>query len=292
MGASRINWTPWILIGPVLLVFAAFFGVPTLVLFLSSFDRMELVTYKIVETFTLHQYTRFFSDPFYLGILWITLKISFFSTLVCLVTGYPVALCLTRVSARERAFLMMLILSPLLVSVVVLSFGWIIVLAPTGLINSALKGLGLIDQPLQLRYTETAVVMGLSHVYYPFMVLSIYNSLRNIDPQVVNAARSLGASKTRAFWRVVLPLSAPGALGGCFIIFALSVSSFVTPTLLGGVWVKMMAFMAWQQQIHLLDWPFGAAITVVLLAATCLIMFVYNRLAERWWFAGVFHRQQ
>lgn len=286
---ERRHWTPWLLIGPVLLVFVVFFAVPTLILFASSFERIELVTYKVIEAFTFHQYTRFLTDGFYLGVLGTTIKIGFFATLACLMTGYPVALYLTRVSSRERAILMLLILSPLLVSVVILSFGWIIILSPTGMINWVLRGLGITEDRFQLRYTEAAVVMGLAHVYYPFMVLAIYNSMRNIDPAVVRAARSLGASRLRAFWRVVVPLSVPGALAGSFIVFALSVSSFVTPTLLGGVWVKMMAFLAWQEQIHLLDWPFGAAITVILLATTGLLMFVYNRVMERWWFAGVFH---
>jgi putative spermidine/putrescine transport system permease protein len=285
----RQIWTPWLLIGPVLFVFVVFFALPTLLLLLTSFQRVDLVSFQIIEQFTFYQFTRFFTDLFYLGVLGNTLKISLLATLLCLVAGYPVAVCLTRMSPRERAILMLLILSPLLVSVVVLSFGWIIIVAPTGLVNTFLVGVGLVEAPLELHYTEPAVVVGLAHVYYPFMVLAVYNSLRNIDPEVVRAARSLGASPARAFWKIVLPLSVPGALAGSFIIFALCVSSFVTPTLLGGPWVKMMAFLAWQQQIHLLDWPFGAAITVILLVTTGLIMVVYNRLIERWWFAGVFH---
>ena len=282
------NWTPWLLLAPVLGVFVVFFAIPTMILLLTSFERLELVTYKVVENLTLHQYKRFLTDEYYLGVLATTLKISFLATVLCLLVGYPVAFYLTRASARERSMLMLLILSPILVSVVIFSFGWIIIVSPMGMVNWVLRELGVGDGRIQLRYTETTVIIGLAHAYYPFMVLAIYNSMRNIDPAIVRAARSLGASELRAILRVVVPLSVPGILSGSFIVFALSVSSFVTPTLLGGVWVKMMAFLAWQQTTHLLDWPFGAAITVILLLTTGVLMLGYSRLMERWWFAGVF----
>lgn len=154
--------------------------------------------------------------------------------------------------------------------------------------NALLTGLGLVKSPLRLLHTQTAIVIGLAHVFYPFMVLAIHSSLQNIDPAVIRAAHNLGAGPWRAFWRVTLPLSVPGMVAGSLIVFALSVSSFVTPTLLGGPWVKVVAYLVWEQNISVLDWPFAAAISVILLAVTGLIMLVYNRLAERTWFAGVF----
>jgi putative spermidine/putrescine transport system permease protein len=181
---------------------------------------------------------------------------------------------------------MLLIVSPLLVSLVIRSFGWVIVLGPRGLVNAALAGLGL--APVRLIYTETAVVVGLTHVFYPFMVLAIYSALQNIDPAVVRAARNLGAGPLQTFWRVTLPLSVPGVVAGSLIVLALAVSSFVTPTLLGGPWVKVVAYLAWEQNLVVLDWGFAAAIAVILLGVTGLVMLAYNQLVERRWFAGVF----
>ena len=279
---------PWLLVGPVLLLFVIFFAVPIALLLFSSVDRLDTATFQVVEHFTLHNYRRFLLDPFYLGVLGTTLRISVLVTLASLVTAYPVAFYLTRARPRERSFLMLLIVSPLLVSLVIRSYGWVIVLGPRGLLNNLLVGLHLVTAPLKLLYTETAVVVGLTHVFYPFMVLAIYSSLAQIDPAVARAAASLGAGPLRAFREVTLPLSVPGIVAGSLIVFALSVSSFVTPALLGGPWVKVVAYLAWEQNLVVLDWAFAAAISVILLVLTGVTMYAYNRLVERTWFAGVF----
>jgi putative spermidine/putrescine transport system permease protein len=279
---------PWLLVGPVALVFVVFFAVPILLLFAGSVERVDTATFQVIERFTLHNYRKFLFDRFYLGVLGTTLRISVLVTLATLVTGYPVASYLQRARPRERAALMLLIVSPLLVSLVIRSYGWVIVLGPRGLVNNVLAGLHLVSAPLKLMYTETAVVVGLTHVFYPFMVLAIYSSLQTIDPAVVRAAQNLGASPRMAFWRVTLPLSVPGIVAGSLIVFALSVSSFVTPALLGGPWVKVVAYLAWEQSLVVLDWPFAAAIAVILFVLTAVVMYAYNRLVERGWFAGVF----
>lgn len=279
---------PWVLVGPVLALFLFFFAVPIIILFALSFERVDTATFEMVDAFTLHNYTRFLFDRFYLEVLGVTLRISVVVTLLTVVTGYPVAVYLVRAGARERAILMLLVVSPLLVSLVIRSFGWVIVLGPQGLVNAVLLGLGVVDRPMKLMYTETAVVIGLAHVFYPFMVLAVYGTLQRIDPAVVRAATNLGASPLVAFWRVTLPLSVPGILAGSLIVFALSVSSFVTPALLGGPWVKVVAYLVWEQNLIVLDWGFAAAIAVILLAVTAGIMLAYNRLVERAWFAGVF----
>ncbi len=284
----RETVTPWILIGPVLVMFVLFFAVPILILFASSLERVETATFTVIERFTFFNYRKFLFDPYYFGVLLATLKISLLVTLVCLATGYPVAAYLAKATARERAILVLLIVSPLLVSLVIRSFGWVIILGPKGLVNALLVGLGLAGGPVKLLYTQTAVVVGLAHVFYPFMVLAVHSSLQNIDPTVIQAAQNLGASPAQSFWRVTLPLSVPGVVAGSLIVFALSVSSFVTPTLLGGPWVKVVAYLAWEQNITVLDWPFAAAISVILLGVTGLIIFAYTRLVERSWFAGVF----
>jgi putative spermidine/putrescine transport system permease protein len=279
---------PWALVGPVLLVFLVFFAAPVLVLFATSLERVDTATFRVIEPLTLFNYRKFLLDGYYLGVLVGTLKISLLVTVAAMVTGYPVATYLAWARPRERAMLMLLIVSPLLVSLVIRSFGWVIVLGPKGVVNAVLLGLGLAQTPVKLIYTETAVVVGLTHVFYPFMVLAIYSVLRTIDPAVIRAARNLGAGPLQTFWRVTLPLSVPGVLAGSLVVFALSVSSFVTPTLLGGPWVKVVAYLAWEQNLVVLDWGFAAAISVILLGVTAVVMLVYNQLVERRWFAGVF----
>jgi len=284
------NWTPWLIVAPALAVFVVFFAVPLLIMLANSIQKMDPATYQTVDRFTLYQYGRFLFDEYYVGVLLRTLRIGALTTLACMVATYPVAIYMTKAGVRERNLLTLIIISPLLVSVVVLCFGWMIIVARTGLVNFVLMKIGIIDTPLQLKYSEASVIAGLAHVYFPFMALGVYNSIQNIDPELVRAARILGAGPMRIFWHITFPLSMPGALAGSLIVFALSISSFVTPMFLGGAWVKVVAYFIWEQNMILIDWPFGAAIAVILLLVTGLIVLGYCRLLERHLFAGVFHR--
>lgn len=284
------NWAPWLIVAPALVVFVVFFAVPLLIMLANSVQKIDPATYQTVDRFTLYQYGRFLFDEYYVGVLLRTLRIGALTTLACLVAAYPVAIYMTKAGVRERNLLTLIIISPLLVSVVVLCFGWMIIVAPTGLVNFVLMKIGIIDSPLQLKYTEASVIAGLAHVYFPFMALGVYNSIQNIDPEFVRAARILGAGPMRIFWHITFPLSMPGALAGSLIVFALSISSFVTPMFLGGSWVKVVAYFIWEQNMILIDWPFGAAIAVILLLVTGLIVLGYSRLLERHLFAGVFRR--
>lgn len=284
------NWAPWLIVAPALVVFVVFFAVPLLIMLANSVQKIDPATYQTVDRFTLYQYGRFLFDEYYVGVLLRTLRIGALTTLACLVAAYPVAIYMTKAGVRERNLLTLIIISPLLVSVVVLCFGWMIIVAPTGLVNFVLMKIGIIDTPLQLKYTEASVIAGLAHVYFPFMALGVYNSIQNIDPEFVRAARILGAGPMRIFWHITFPLSMPGALAGSLIVFALSISSFVTPMFLGGSWVKVVAYFIWEQNMILIDWPFGAAIAVILLLVTGLIVLGYSRLLERHLFAGVFRR--
>ena len=276
---SRRPLAPWLLLAAPLAAFAALFALPLLnmaALSLHRFDR----TSGTLGGLTLDNYARFLGDPFYLGILWRTFRLGVLVTLLTLVLGYPVALHLSRAPARRRASLTLLILAPLLVSVVVRSFGWLVILGPNGLVNSALRGLGLIDEPLRLLYTETAIALGLTHVFLSFMVLSVATALGRIDPTLIRAAQTLGATPAQAFRRVVFPLSLPGVAAGSLIVFTLSTSAFITPALLGGPRVKVMSSLAYQQTLLLSDWPYGSAIALVLLALTAASVILYLRLLE------------
>jgi putative spermidine/putrescine transport system permease protein len=275
------------LLAPVLALLGLFFVLPMANLVVMSFYGFE-PNRGIVYELGLGNYARFLGDPFYLGILGRTLKIAAQVTLMALLLAYPVAFYLSRTSGKERTYLTLLIVSPLLVSLVIRSFGWLIVLGPRGLINSTLRGWGIVESPLALMYTENAVLVSLIHVFYPFMVLPIAGSLQNIDPSVVRAAQNLGAGRWQVFRRVILPLSLPGVVAGCVIVFALTCSAFVTPLILGGPKVKVMAYSVWEQVISLLNWPFGAAIAFLLLFITLALIFAYNRWLESGRYAEVF----
>jgi len=268
----------WLLAAP-LAVFLVLFVAPLAALFVVSLFRFDR-SVGIVARVTLENYVKFLGDPFYLAILGRTLEIGVLVTLVTLLLGYPVAYHLTRVPPRRRAHLLLVILAPLLVSVVVRSFGWLVILGPNGLVNALLRGAGLIDEPLRLLYNEGAIVLGLTHVFLSFMVLSILAALGRIDPALIRAAQGLGATPWRAFLRVVLPLSVPGVVAGSLIVFSLSTSAFITPALLGGPRVKVMSYLAYQQTLMLADWPYGAAIAFVLLAVSGTSVLVYLRLVE------------
>ncbi len=278
---------PWLLLAAPLAVFLALFLAPLVNLLVLSFFRFDRTTGSLAEA-TVQNYVKFLTDPFYLGILWRTLKLALLTTASTLVLGYPVAYHLTRCSGRKRAYLTLLIVAPLLVSVVVRSFGWLVILGPNGLVNSLLTGLGIIADPLRLLYTETAIVVGLTHVFLSFMVLSVAASLGRIDPALIRAAQNLGASERQAFLRVVLPLSLPGVAAGSLIVFTLAASAFITPALLGGPRVKVMSYLAYQQTLLLSDWPYGSAIAFILLVLTGLCAFLYLRALESGRFGVVF----
>jgi putative spermidine/putrescine transport system permease protein len=257
------------------------FGIPLALLLATSFQRIDPTTFTVLSKFTLYNYQRFLDDKFYLNSLWITIKLAGLSTVLCAFLGYPVALFLTKAGARERAIMMLLIISPLLVSLVIRSLGWIIILGRRGLIESVAVALHLTSGSVSLLYTQSAVVIGQAHVFFPFMVLSIYAALQNVDPAVLRAASNLGATPLRTFLNVTLPLSMPGVIAGSLIVFALCVSSFVTPMLLGGPWVKVVGYLVWEQALQTLDWSFAAAMASILLVLTGAIMYSYKFASER-----------
>jgi putative spermidine/putrescine transport system permease protein len=278
---------PWLLLLAPLAAFLALFVAPLGNLLVLSFFRFDRSAGALAGL-SLDNYVKFLGDPFYLGILGRTLRLGLLVTLATLVLGYPVAYHLSRSGGRRRAYLTLLVLAPLLVSVVVRSFGWLVILGPNGLVNSTLVRLGVVSDPLRLLYSESAIVVGLTHVFLSFMVLSVAAALQRIDPALTRAAQNLGASPARTFWRVIFPLSLPGVAAGSLIVFTLSTSAFITPALLGGPRVKVMSYLAYQQTLLLSDWPYGSAIAFVLLAVTAASVLLYVRLLETGRFRAVF----
>ena len=265
---------------PALAVVAVFFVLPYANLLLMSFFAPARAR-PYDPTLTLANYTAALGDSFQWRILWRTLKLGVLTTLFTLLLGYPLAFNLARASGRLKGLLLVLLLSPLLVGVVIRSFGWMVILADNGLVNSLLKTSGLAPDGAKLMYNELGVLIGTIHIYLPFMVLSISGTLSTIAPDLELAARSLGASGATAFRRIVLPLSLPGVFAGCLLVFVLAVSSYVIPVLLGGFKVITTPLLVVQTAIDVNNWPGAAAQAVVLFAASLLCIGVYMKLMNR-----------
>ena len=253
---------PWILTAPALLFFAALLAVPLGLTAVLSFQVFDHAT-GIRPEFTLAHYIAVFTDSYYLGIFWRTLWISALVTLLCIALGAPEAYVLSRMQEPWRSIFLLIVLAPLLVSVVVRAFGW-----------------GMLLSPVKLLYTEWAIVIALVHVMMPFMVIPVWTSLQKLDASVEDAAASLRASHATILRRIVLPQVMPGILSGSLIVFGLSASAFAIPGLLGGRRLKVVATIVYDEYLHELNWPLGAAIAFVLLAANLAIMLTYNRVVE------------
>lgn len=285
----RAAVAPWLLLAPALVLYGLMLLAPMLNLLLQSFFDFNAMV-GIIRELTFKNYMRFFTDPFYLSVLGRTLKLALIVVAICLVASWPIAYQMSRTRGRLRIYLTLVVLAPLLISVVVRTFGWVVILGPNGLINTALLSLGVIERPLRLLFTEGAVVLGMVHVLMPFMILSITAALDNIDPSLDRAARNLGASPARTLMRVTLPLSLPGVIAGTVIVFGLSASAFVTPAILGGSGLKYMSTLIYQNNVLILNWPFGGTLSIILLAMTLSVVIGYTRTVERGRFRGVFQQ--
>ena len=216
-------------------------------------------------------FLKFFTDEFYLKILWTTLRASLLSTVVSLLLGYPTAYYMARTHSKMKTVMMIIILFPFLVSAVVRSYGWMVILGKNGLFNQLLLALGLIQKPLSILHTEAAVIIGMIHLLIPYMVLSLVGVLQSIDPNVEYAAYSLGAAPLTVFRKVIFPLSLPGIISGCVLVFTMSMTSYVTPKLLGGSKFRMMATMVVQEINVNFDWQAASAISYILLGVILLV---------------------
>ena len=269
-----------LLVLPNLAWLALFMLGPLLTLFVISFRGYEAGR-GIQDFWTLSHYVNFLTDAYHLEILGRTMRLGLVVTLWCLVLGYPLAYGLSRLRGFPRALLYFVVLLPLLTSAVVRTFGWMILLSNNGFLNRTLMDLGILDDPIRFMYSMNGIVIALVQVLLPFMVLALDAALLNIDPRIVEAARNLGAGTVRVFLQVTLPLSLPGVLSGSVLVFTLAVSAFVTPSLIGGPRVPVMATLIYQQGMSLLNWPFGGAIAFAMLATVVLLFLIAMRLGRQ-----------
>ena len=268
------------LIIPGILVLGLFFVIPMVQLLLMSFNKFSATTGINYEVFTLLNYKRFIMDPHYLAILVRTLRVSFVTTLVCLFLGYPVAYYVGKSKGRKGILILLIFISPLLISIVVRSYAWTILLAPNGVINTFLIKYHFIKTPLKLMWSELGITIGMTHVFLSLMILSLYSSMVNIDPTLLQAAKNLGANTLRAFTQITLPLSLPGILSGSLLVFTISITMFVIPALLGGYRVKLASYLIYENYLVHMNWPFGAAISFTLLIVTMMVVLFYMKLIQ------------
>lgn len=260
---------------PLALFFAAFFLAPLLILIFVS-----LHTDTSMARMGITQYAKFLLDPFSLGVLGHTLWIGVEVTGLCLLLGFPMAWAYVRSPRWAQAGLILVILLPLLTSVVVRTFAWIVILGRQGIVNTALIELGLIDSPLRLLYTEKGMVVALAQVQMPLMVLPLITALSRLDPNLLDASAALGAGHWRTFRKVILPLTFPGIVAGCLLTYAAAITAFITQTLVGGGQMLFMPMYIYQQSSTLNNWPFAAAISIIFLVAVLVAVTVFNMLGR------------
>jgi putative spermidine/putrescine transport system permease protein len=272
---------PWTMMAPALMLFVGVLVIPLAMTVVLSFH--DWGQYKGIEPiFILKNWREIVSDPYYAEMFWRTFRIALLTTLITAVLGTPEAYILNRMGRPWKSFFLLVILGPLLMSVVARTLGWALLFGGNnGLVNKLLISLGLIDAPLRFMFTETGMVIALAHVMMPFMVLSVWTALQRLDPQIENAALSLGAGLLTIIRRIILPQIAPGILSGAIIVFSLSASAFATPAIIGGRRLKVAATLAYDEFLNTLDWPLGAAVAILLLVALVLIVVGSNALIER-----------
>jgi putative spermidine/putrescine transport system permease protein len=280
--SARASALPQWLMAPSVIVMLAFVALP-LLMTLSLSVQPFLPDGRIGDGWTGAHFADIARDDYFHTIFARTFGMALLVTLACIAIGVPEAYVLSRLGPRWRAVSMVVVLGPLLISVVVRTLGWALLLGNTGLVNKALMGLGLVDEPIQMMFTFGGVVVALVHVLVPFMVLSTWAALQRLDPATEQAAQSLGASLPTVLGRIVLPQVIPGVLSGSLIVFSLAASAFATPAIIGGRRLKVVPTTIYDEFLGSLNWPLGAALAVVLVVAVLAVSLGVSRLVERRW---------
>jgi ABC-type spermidine/putrescine transport system permease subunit I len=256
---------------PALLVLAVLFAYPLLGIINRS-------VYK--AGYTLDFYRQIFRVPVYLQVFWATFRVSALVTLFCLALGYPLAYVLATCRPRTARLLTIIVILPFFTSIIVRTYAWMVLLGRNGVVNQWLTWLHLTEAPLPLLYNQGGVLIGMTYVLLPYMVLTVYSVMRGIEPALIRAAHSLGASRWQAFHKVFLPLSLPGIAGGTLLVFILSLGFFITPALMGGPSDVMIAMLIEREVEFTLNWSFASALAVILLLLTLIGFVGYNRIVR------------
>jgi putative spermidine/putrescine transport system permease protein len=276
-GARR--WTAAAAVAPASIVVTIGIVLPVVILFRYSLNQFTPAK-MMLDAFTAENYVKFLTDPFYLTVLARTIRVAAVCTAICIVLAFPMAYCLARTRSRFKNLLLMAVILPLFVGNAVRAAGWMVLFGNRGFVNSILVGMGLAREPLQIMYTEFAVIVGVIAVNLPFVVLTLQAVLEGIDRSIEEAALGLGANPWRTLRHVVLPLAMPGVIAGTILSFILAMNAYATPVLLGGPTFQMMGPTVYNQFAGLSNWPFGAAMAFVLMTATLVLTLTSNWLAQ------------
>lgn len=271
--------TSFLLILPGLGWLTAFMIVPCLIIFFFSF--FERGVYGGIDyIFNFGNFTRSL-EPIYRSIFFNSARIAATATLVALLIAYPAAYAISLAPRQRQTGYLFLVMLPFWSNYLIRTYAWIVLLNREGLINKSLTGAGLIDQPLDILYNEFAVITGLVYNYVPFVILAIYASLQRLNPEIREASEDLGAPAWKTFLRVTLPLTLPGVAAGSVFVFVLSIGNFITPDLLGGGRIVMVGNLIYDQFLSARDWPFGAALSLVLIFIMMLLLFAQAAAVNR-----------
>ncbi|KPB00044.1 ABC transporter permease [Ahrensia marina] len=220
-------------------------------------------------------------DPVYLAIFFKSVRLALTTVLICLFVCYPAAFWISKMSDTKKNLFLFLVTLPFFVSLIVRLFAWVLILRPTGFLNQALMGTGLISEPLQIIFTDTAVIIGMTYVFIPFMFLPLYASIEKLDMSLLESSSDLGATRLQTFRRVILPLTLPGIIGGSIIVFIPALGNFIVPSLLGGAKVLMIGNLIEQQFLSARNWPFGSALGMIVMAAILVLLVYYVKMMTR-----------
>lgn len=248
---------------------------PNLMIIATSFltrHESDLIEF----TFTFDNYLRLM-DPIYARVMWHSFYMAIIATLVCLVIGYPFAYTIAKMPEKWRPIMLFLVIVPFWTNSLIRTYGLKIVLGTQGILNKALLSLGIIDTPIRIMFTETAVMIGLVYILLPFMILPLYSAIEKLDNTYIEAARDLGANKLQTLLRVILPLTMPGIIGGCLLVLLPALGMFYVADLLGGARNLLIGNVIKTQVLNARDWPFGAAISIALTAAMAILLYAYYR---------------
>lgn len=266
-----ITWT----ISPITFWLVLFFVFPLLYILLVSFANRGI--YGGIEyAFTLDNYVKFI-DPLYINVLWQSILLAGLTTIICIIFGYPFAYIIARSPRKYRNLLLMLVIVPFWTNSLVRTYAWIVLLRTEGVINVFLMKLGIISAPIEMMYNSGAVLIGLTYTLFPFMVLPLYASIEQLDRSLLEAASDLGAKPWQAFLRVTVPLTFPGIVAGSLLTFIPSLGLFFIPDLMGGSKTLLIGNLIRNQFLTARDWPFGSAVSIILMILTLLFILIYLR---------------
>jgi putative spermidine/putrescine transport system permease protein len=277
---SRINTGLWLSL-PAMLLLLVFFVAPMAILLPTSLHGFSPET-GVGPDWTVGNYLAIISDRFYLEIIARTIGLGVLVSVCCLLIGWPIASLIARSTSRYRFLLVLAVIFPLLIDVVVRSFGWIVLLSDHGIINDFLMATGLISSPVKLLFNFTGLVIGMVHLMLPFMILILSSAIQAIPRDLENASATLGSSSIATFVFVTVPLAMPGIVAGSILVFVLTISSMVTPRLLGGPTYRVMATTIYDEFLQLLNWPMGAALSAILTLLVLILVTVSGKLTQRW----------